>query len=393
VSDAQMVALFGLGLHPDAEATTAAFRREHVTAGMSERQLARVNERARKAVALGRPFPTYADLGPFDARVTARLSAIREETGREPTEAEEKKVKREEARRQRRAVAGFDLVFTPIASVSRLWGLDPRSWVREAIERAHCAARDAALRLLEEHAAYTRTGSSGQAQIETHGLIAAVFEHADNRLGEPNLHSHVAISSKVLGMDGKWRALDARGLYRMTVAASELYNTRLEQELRTRLGLQFEARRDTVSKREPVREIKGFPNEVLTHFTRRRADIEAEYARLVAEFRAEHGRDPGLAAVHALAQQATLATRKDKKPAGAWAAMREEWRAELAVAVGPQALAAVTALVPARRGTEASKPVRIGDLDVSAVAHRVVEAVQEHHATWTRWTVLAQVQR
>jgi conjugative relaxase-like TrwC/TraI family protein len=393
VSEAQMVALFGLGLHPNADAIMAARRREHVTAWMSERHVARVNERARKAAALGRPFPTYADLGPFDVRVAARLAAIWEETGREPTEAEEKKVKREEARRPRRAVAGFDLVFTPVASVSRLWGLDPRLWVREAIEQAHFAARNAALRLLEEHAAHSRTGSSGQAQIETRGLIAAVFEHADNRLGEPNLHSHVAISSKVLGLDGKWRALDARGLYRITVAASELYNTRLEQELHTRLGLRFEARPDTLGKREPVREIKGFPSEVLAHFTRRRAGIGAEYAHLVAEFRAEHGREPDLAAAHALAQQATLATRTAKKPARAWAAMLEEWRAELADAFGPLALAAVTALVPDRRDAEASKLVRVGDLDVSAAARRVVDAVQEHHATWTRWTVVAQVQR
>jgi len=215
-----MTALFGLGLHPNADALMADYRREHVREGMGEKQLAKVNEQARRAAGLGRPFASYEDLGPFDQRVVERLAAIREEAGRGPTVAEEKKVRREGAQRQRRAVAGFDLVFTPVSSVSRLWGLDPRRWVREAIEQAHFAARDAALRQLEEHAAHTRIGSSGQAQIETHGLIAAVFDHADNRLGEPNLHSHVAVSSKVLGADGTWRALDARGLYRVTVAAS-----------------------------------------------------------------------------------------------------------------------------------------------------------------------------
>src|SRR5262249_2241057 len=161
----------------------------------------------------------------------------------------------------------FDLVFTPVSSVSRLWGLESRPWVRQSIEQAHYAALGAALRLLEEHAAHTRTGSSGQAQIETHGLIAAVFDHADNRLGEPNLHSPVAVSSKVLGTEGKWRAPAARGLYRMTVAASELYNTVLENELPPRLGVEFEARSDTLGKREPVREIRGFPPRVLSHFT------------------------------------------------------------------------------------------------------------------------------
>lgn len=196
VSGEQMMALFGFGMHPDAEAVMAAYRREHVVVGMGENQLAKVNERARRAAMLGRSFLSSAGLGPFDERVAARLEVIRCEVGREPTGAEGKRVRREEARRQRCAVAGFDLVFTPVASVSRLWGLDPRSWVREAIEQAHAVARGAALRLLEEHAAHTRTGSSGQAQIETRGLIAAVFDHADNRLGEPNLHSHVAVASQ-----------------------------------------------------------------------------------------------------------------------------------------------------------------------------------------------------
>jgi conjugative relaxase-like TrwC/TraI family protein len=392
VSEEQMTALFGLGLHPDAELMMAEYRSEHVAVGMTERQLKRVNEQARKSASLGRPFPEYQDLGPFDERMKARLEMIRRETGREPTGSEEKKIAREEARRQRRAVAGFDLVFTPVSSVSRLWGLDPRPWVREAIEQAHYAARDAAIWLLEEHAAHTRTGSSGQAQIETHGLVAAVFDHADNRLGEPNLHSHVAVSSKVLGSNGKWQALDARGLYRITVAASELYNTVVENELHARLGLQFEERPDTVGKREPVREIKGFPSRVLSHFTRRRSDIEAEYQRLVAEFRAAHGRDPSLAAAHELAQQATLATREGKQSPRAWTAMREEWLAQLVEEFGPQVLAGVMAVVPEQE-PRGSKAVTSSQVDVAEVAARVVAEVQEHHATWTRWSVLAQAQR
>ena len=392
VSEEQMTALFGQGLHPNAATIMADYQRAHVTAGMSDRQLKKVNDQARKAAGLGRPFPDYQDLEPFDDRVSARLEAIQTESGRAPMAAEEKKVRREEARRQRRAVAGFDLVFTPVSSVSRLWGLDPRPWVRTAIEQAHYAARDAALRLLEEHAAHTRTGSSGQAQIETHGLIAAVFDHADNRLGEPNLHSHVAVSSKVLGTNGKWQALDARGVYRMTVAASELYNTVLENELHARLGLEFEARSDTLGKREPVREIKNFPAQVLSHFTRRRTDIEVKYQRLVAEFRAAHGRDPTLPAAHELAQQATLATRKGKKAPRAWAAMRDEWRDDLVATFGPHALAEVSAVVPARGG-RGPQPITSAELDVAAVASRVVAEVQEHHATWTRWSVLAQAQR
>jgi conjugative relaxase-like TrwC/TraI family protein len=72
--------------------------------------------------------------------------------------------------------------------------------------------------------------------VETGGLIAAAFEHWDSRAGDPNLHTHVAVSSKVQRTDGKWRSLDARALYRMTVAASEAYNTAFEAHLSARPG-------------------------------------------------------------------------------------------------------------------------------------------------------------
>src|SRR6202023_3403510 len=110
-------------------------------------------------------------------RVKQRLAIIAQEAGREPTQAEVKKVKAEEARRQRAAVAGFDLVFSPVKSAALLWAVDDRAWVRDAIRTAHEAAMREALDLVEEHAAFTRTGRGGIAQVETNGLTAAAFEH------------------------------------------------------------------------------------------------------------------------------------------------------------------------------------------------------------------------
>ncbi|HEX6526839.1 MAG TPA: relaxase domain-containing protein [Streptosporangiaceae bacterium] len=48
-------------------------------------------------------------------------------------------------------------------------------------------------------------------------------------------HTHVAVSAKVQGTDGKRRSLDVRALYQMTVAASECYNTAFETALTTLL--------------------------------------------------------------------------------------------------------------------------------------------------------------
>ena len=122
-----MQALFGLGEHPNGEEIIAAYLKEHVRAGMTEQQL------ERGAATRRSPPPGWGAASPpmrrwiaFDSRVRARLAVIREETGREPTAAEEKKVKAEEARRQRAAVAGFDLVFSPVKSAALLWAVDER---------------------------------------------------------------------------------------------------------------------------------------------------------------------------------------------------------------------------------------------------------------------------
>jgi conjugative relaxase-like TrwC/TraI family protein len=139
-----------------------------------------------------------------------------------------------------------------------------------------------ALTLLEEHAAYTRAGTGGIAQIATHGLTGAAFEHWDSRAGDPNLHTHVAVSSKVQGTDGKWRSLDARALYRMTVAASECYNTAFEVALTHLLGVTFPPRPDTIGTKEPVREISHVPFGMIEYFPRRRAQLEARYAEPAA---------------------------------------------------------------------------------------------------------------
>ena len=205
-----MRALFGVGAPPDMDAMIDAYMDAHWRPWMTGDRFRRLAEDAVRHATLGRQFPEYRQLEPFSQRVETRLNLIRQEARREPTEAEIKKVKAEEARRQRAAVAGFDLVFSPVKSAALLWALDERPWVRDAIRDAHEEAKNAALELLEDHAALTRTGTDGVAQIATKGLIAAEFEHWDSRAGDPNLHTHVAVSSKVLGVDGTWHALDAR---------------------------------------------------------------------------------------------------------------------------------------------------------------------------------------
>ena len=132
--------------------------------------------------------------------------------GRVASEAERTRLAATEARRGRRAVAGFDLVFTPVKSVSLLWALGDAE-IQAQVEAAHHEALRSTLDWVEQHAAFTRTGHGGVAQVDTTGLLAVAFDHRESRSGDPDLHTHVAVANKVCGTDGKWRSLDARGLY------------------------------------------------------------------------------------------------------------------------------------------------------------------------------------
>jgi hypothetical protein len=96
---------------------------------------------------------------------------------------------------------------------------------------------------------FTRMGANGIARVDTTGLIAAMFDHRDSRAGDPNPHTHVAVSTKVhaIGTDGipRWLALDGEPLHKAVVAASELYNTQLEAYAIELLGLDLAATSDS----------------------------------------------------------------------------------------------------------------------------------------------------
>jgi conjugative relaxase-like TrwC/TraI family protein len=410
VSEAQMRALFGAGLHPDAQARIAAA----VAAGQSREQ-AEVSGR------LGRPFPVIEDTGRvWRDRVQAAYQAFAIEHGRRPERGVERdlirwnvaselfsesqgrapadggELKRFVARLAkpgRQPVAGVDLVFTPVKSVSVLWALGD-DIVRRHVEAAHETAWQRAFAYVEREAALTRTGKAGVAQVDTNGLVAAAFDHPDSRTGDPNLHTHVAVSAKVQGTDGRWRALDMRVLHAMAVSASEAYNTAIEDELRTRLGVRFVDRTAVAGKR-PVREIDGIPPVLLRAFSTRRAQVESGYEQALARYRDAHGHDPPRTVQYRLAQEATLAGRPDKPASRSWADARAEWLVQthevLRVSRTPYGRD-VEAIIRAAMGTLVSEAV-VDEPTLSGLARRTVETVAQSRSTWTRWHLRAEAHR
>ena len=181
------------------------------------------------------------------------------------------------------SVAGFDLTFSPVKSVSALWAVAPPEVARDR-GGARCRRPDA-LAFIEREVLFTREGRNGARQVETRGLIATAFTHRDSRAGDPDLHTHVAVANKVQTRAGKWLSIYGKVLHEHVVAASETYNTALERHLSRRSGCRFVERPGAGGKR-PVREIDGVDAELCERWSQRRADIAARQRELAREFTA-----------------------------------------------------------------------------------------------------------
>ena len=145
------------------------------------------------------------------------------------------------------------------------------------------------------------------------GLVATAFDHRESRTGDPDLHTHVAVANKVCGIDGKWRSLDARVLHSLGVAASERYNTRFEDAMSRRLGVEFEERPGAEPGKRPVREVVGVPRELIAPLLQATGRDRGPVRRAAEPTTAtSHGREPDRSTQLQLAQQATLETREGK---------------------------------------------------------------------------------
>lgn len=186
-------------------------------------------------------------------------------------------------------VAAWDLTFSADKSVSLLWALgddDVRDYVLEAFEEANTEA----LAYLESVASDTRGARKVPAvdedgrpvldedghqkmrvetwPIKTEGYMAAWFTEFTSREDDPQLHTHVVVANRVKGVDGVWRTLDGRYLYRHKLAAGYIHEAELRKRLTERLGVGW----------QPVErgmaDIEGFTRTQVMEFSRRRQQIE-----------------------------------------------------------------------------------------------------------------------
>lgn len=342
--------------------------------------------------------PNTAEMKEIRFRVGAQM--FRDERGIEPSNAQLAQFIAENSKAHQKAVAGYDLVFTPPKSVSIAWGLGDEQ-LRRGIESAHERAIQDVIRHLEKNVVMTRRGRNGVRQIETSsGVIGTKFRHWDSRAGDPNLHDHVVIANRVQGVDGQWSSIDGRMIYAYGVEASELYNSLVQQYVTELTGLQFEAR--SLNGKQPVHEIVGIDDEMVRAFSSRRGEISAALEQVTAKFVEEHGYAPNEKQLIQLAQQATLATRPAKDGVHSLEELHAEWVAQ-AHALREQGVDLPVEGALAEKLKKASadyeqqvlqaKRQQAYESPVQEHAAAIVARLEESRSTWRRTHVNAEVLR
>ena len=416
-----MQSLFGSGHHPLATQRTKDLDLR-IGRPASDGGVDRPTEADYKtARQLGTPYKVYEnDISPFRIEVAKRIAAINEaaglpgdwpvpaadrakvrtevgaeffraEHGREPTDARELAAAiAKHSRPKTNAVAGYDLTFSPVKSVSVLWAIaDPNT--AAVIERAHQAAIKDALGFIESKALFTRRGTNGVRQVDVRGLVATAFTHRDSRAGDPDLHTHVAVANKVQTLDGKWLAIDGRPLHKAVVSGSETYNTALERHLVDALGVRFEERPNEDARKRPVREIVGVGPDLNRRFSKRRANVEDRRKVLAAAFQATHGRPPTPVETIQLSQQATLETREAKHEPRSLAEQRETWTREAIEVLGtPQR---VKKMVHGALNPKGAARSLADSAWFAKTTDRIVSTMEGARSTWQFWHVYAEAQR
>jgi conjugative relaxase-like TrwC/TraI family protein len=168
---------------------------------------------------------------------------------------------------------------------------------------AHEKAVTEALQELEAYAATRVRRDGANTDRATSNLAIAVYHHDTSRELDPQLHTHaVAANLTYDGTEGRWKALQASGIYERRTYLTEVYRNSLARQVRS-LGYEIENRRDEKG-RDRGFEIRGVSQELLTKYSQRSRQRD----EAIEEFTEKNGRPPTDNEVAVLVRQ----TRADK---------------------------------------------------------------------------------
>ncbi|MGW6412182.1 MobF family relaxase [Streptomyces vinaceus] len=388
-------AIFGKHAHPEElRAAQAAAMEKIRSKGLTDADAEKVMAEAEASARRGRAayqFKTYEE------RVEARIAR---EPHAEPERIEE--IRREERGKDRAPAMYFDATFSAQKTISvYATALESAGRHEDAakVRAAHREGIQAAMEYLQTEAGYSRLGYHSQGKgdrpsvgryVDAHEWTAAIFDHEVSRAGDPQLHSHVAILNKTRVVDEygveHWVTLDSRAMNKARAAAAAIYERSMEQAIERELPVIFEQRPDGLA-----REIKGFEQELVDAMSTRSFEVEAEYQRMLAKYREDHGREPSAMVATRLKEAATLATRDPKRNEHQSTQARIERAERLAEQTVEGGL-----LGALDRAEAAGVEVRLAEagaepIDRSQIIREALEALQTKRATWDRSALIQQL--
>ncbi len=179
---------------------------------------------------------------------------------------------------------GYDLTFSAPKSFSIISSVFGKEVCKKFMDKA----LNTVLTEVERIAAQARfTKGDGEVGFEqTNNLIVALHKHETSRELDPQDHVHCVVMNATERSDGKWRALASdttaqgvpNGFYERILNNQIYFSTIFRSTLAKELvdhGFSIE-----ITGRHGMFEIKGFPKEVLEHFSKRRQQIKAQIDEL-----------------------------------------------------------------------------------------------------------------
>jgi hypothetical protein len=335
------------------------------------------------------------------------------------TEGELEAVRAAERAKSRNSTPYFDFTVSAAKSVSVLHASylvaarqARKQGARADAEKLEAAAADIVAALMAaaraavarvERALYVRTGyhSTGTGEYrDAAGATVAMFAQHTSREGDPQLHVHMAVMNLAQrgdAADGKWRTLHSQMLYQERLAVAAYAARELATRL-TDLGYHLVPRADGNGF-----EIGGVDPGVMEAFSSRRAQITPEVERMAQEYRLRYGREPSQRTLWAMAQDATLETRKPKarahgagpgqapaKSAGEELDAWESCTTEREIS----ALSAVHGAVARHRPAEGTNaPEELDARSRARIIRIAVAEAQKCSAAWTRAALLWELHR
>jgi len=176
------------------------------------------------------------------------------------------------------------------------------------------AANHEALRWVEEHAGYTRTGDHRKTGTVEGGrwaqakIAVTTWLQGTNRDGEMHDHSHNVIARMALCEDGVYRAVDTMALRQQTGAMAAVVDAHVQSALTREFGVRWRVRGDGKG-----HEIDGITDEDIALFSTRTQCVNRKTAQLAQSWAQKYGREPNARELQFLADEANLVTRTGKE--------------------------------------------------------------------------------